>query len=151
MNNRKSICGFGLGIGILAFAGILRAQSVVSPQKAANRHAPFEVTAGEIPAPCAVCSASKKVTRPASIATITTHQTVTLTPNPVQSEVKCAWVGGAREIALIDVLGNIVQRHSLVTTTNSFHLATQGLPKGNYYVRVAFTNGTIETHPLAVQ
>ena len=89
--------------------------------------------------------------RPLSNATIAKHQMVTLSPNPTHNDILCSWPGEAREIALVDMLGNIVQRHPLVTTTSSFHLATQGLPKGNYYVRVAFTNGTIETHPLAVQ
>ena len=89
--------------------------------------------------------------RPLSNATIAKHQMVTLTPNPTHNDILCSWPGDAREIALVDVLGNIVRKYPLVTTTSSYHLATQGLPKGDYYVRVVFLNGTVETHPLAVE
>jgi hypothetical protein len=87
----------------------------------------------------------------ASVNASTTGQMVTLMPNPANSEVKCTWPGGAREIALIDVQGNIVHRYSPATTASSLSIATQGLAKGSYYVRITFSNGTTETHPLAVE
>ena len=150
MSNHNNIRGFCLSIGILSFAGILRAQSVASPQKAANPHAPLMVTADGRPVPYAAYLA-KKAVHPASNATIATHQMSTLTPNPASNDVKCAWTGGAREIALIDELGNIVHRYSPATTASSLSITAQGLPKGNYYVRITFSNGTVETHPLAVE
>jgi hypothetical protein len=119
-------------------------------QRPATQHLALK-TLGGTPTPCIMCSAEKRITHPASKASVAMRQAVTLTPNPTQGDVLCAWPGEAREIALIDLLGNIVQRHSLATTTDNYRIATQGLPKGNYYIRVVFLNGTVETHPLAVE
>jgi hypothetical protein len=82
---------------------------------------------------------------------ISLDEAVHIFPNPAQDMVECSWPGGAREIALLDVLGHIVQSYPVASSAMSLRIPTHGLAAGTYYVRVTFANGTVETRPLAVE
>jgi hypothetical protein len=77
------------------------------------------------------------------------NKSVTLIPNPAQDEVECAWSGSAKEVELIDVLGNIVHAYTASSTPSDIHIPLKGLAFGSYYIRIAFTDGSIQTYPLA--
>jgi hypothetical protein len=97
-----------------------------------------------------ICGVQRKVNPESSVGTNQSayHELATLTPNPARDEVLCSWSGSAREIQLFDVLGNIVRKIPVSSTTVDIQIALKGLASGSYYLRISYLDGAVQTYKL---